>query len=353
MKQSACTASIDARFGQRIVTWQRQFGRHDLPWQRVRDPYPIWISEIMLQQTQVATVIPYFERFMTKFPNVATLARTTLDDVLRQWSGLGYYSRARNLHRAAMMIMAYHGGMFPRAADAIEALPGIGRSTANAIASAAFGARRAILDGNVKRVLCRYFGIEGDPGTSASERRLWSIAESLVPSKDSGAYNQGIMDLGATICARRTPVCARCPISARCVAFRDGRIGELPTARIRKPLPERSTTMLVLLHRGEILLEKRPPVGIWGGLWSLPELNDDEVLARYCRRRFGVTRLSSRVLPSIAHGFTHFKLDITPLRIDVLSRALNTAEPGHVWIPIEEARGAAIPVPVRRILGGV
>jgi A/G-specific adenine glycosylase len=350
VKQLTRAPATDERFGRRIVAWQRRHGRHDLPWQRHKDPYAIWVSEIMLQQTQVATVMPYFERFITSFPDVGSLARASADDVMRLWSGLGYYSRARNLHRAASMIIEQLDGKFPQDALALEALPGVGRSTAAAIASAAFGERRAILDGNVKRVLCRYFGIDGDAARSNVERRLWAIAESLVPRRDPGTYNQGVMDLGATICVRRAPVCTRCPIANDCVAYRQGRVHELPAARVRKPLPERSTTMLALLHRGEILLVKRPPVGIWGGLWSLPEVHDDEVLEPLCKRRFGVKRMSVRALPQLAHGFTHFKLLIKPMQVDVLARTVNAAEPGHVWLPVDDARGAAIPVPVRRIL---
>jgi len=337
-------------FAQRIVAWQREHGRHDLPWQRTRDRYAIWGSEVMLQQTQVVAVIPYYLRFMQRFPDIATLAAAPLDDVMQLWSGLGYYSRARNLHRAASVMAESHHAAFPRTLTDIAALPGIGRSTAAAIASLAFGDRHAILDGNVKRVLCRYYGIEGDPATSPIERRLWEIAEGLAPARDIEGYTQGVMDLGATLCTRRGPKCMQCPVAQDCVARREGRTEELPTPRVRKALPERETAMLLLLHKGEILLEKRPPAGIWGGLWSLPEAIVDADHAAASRERFGVEPRQCTPLPLLDHGFTHFRLRIHPMRIDIVRKQASAGEPGHVWLALEDARGAAVPVPVRRIL---
>jgi len=338
------------RFAQRVVAWQKHHGRHDLPWQRTRDPYAVWVSEIMLQQTQVATVIPYYERFMSRYADVAALACAPIDDVMQAWAGLGYYSRARNLHRAAKAVVQEHAGKFPSTVDALATLPGVGRSTAAAIASLAYGARCAILDGNVKRVLCRYFAIEGDPASSTVERRLWSLAESLAPEQDIATYTQGMMDIGATVCVRSSPRCADCPLQSGCAACAQGRTDELPQVRKRKPVPERSVAMLVLRHGAQVLLEKRPPTGIWGGLWSLPEADVGADFATLCSQRFGVGHAEITELPELLHGFTHFRLRIRPWCIAVRSLRANAAEPGCVWLALDEARTAALPVPVRKIL---
>jgi A/G-specific adenine glycosylase len=280
------------------------------------------------------------------------LACAPIDDVMQAWAGLGYYSRARNMHRAANAVMQEHGGRFPATANALAALPGIGRSTAAAIASLAYGTRCAILDGNVKRVLCRYFAIEGDPAASAVERKLWSLAEALAPEDDCAAYTQGMMDVGATVCVRSRPRCTACPLQDGCAAFAQGRADELPQARKRKPVPERSVAMLVLRHGAQVLLEKRPHSGIWGGLWSLPEADVGADLAALCAQRFGASELEMSALPELMHGFTHFRLRIQPWCIDVRRLGTNAAEPGCVWLPLAEARGAALPVPVRKILEG-
>jgi A/G-specific adenine glycosylase len=337
-------------FAKRLTAWQRRHGRHDLPWQGTRDPYPIWVSEIMLQQTQVATVIPYFRRFLARFPDLASLARAPEDEVLALWSGLGYYSRARHLHRAARLVMERHGGAFPREAQAIAALPGIGRSTAAAIAAFAWGRRAAILDGNVKRVLARCFGVEGFPGERRVEQRLWALAESLLPARGVAGYTQALMDLGATLCTRAGPRCGDCPVGALCVARRDGRVARLPSPRPRRTLPRRETAMLLLLRQGEILLEKRPPAGIWGGLWCLPEADPGQDAAELCRRRFGAVLSEIRPLPVLEHGFTHFRLRIHPRLARVASVPDAAREPGLMWINLEDARGAALPAPVRRLL---
>lgn len=334
----------------KIIAWQKKHGRHDLPWQGTRDAYAIWVAEVMLQQTQVATVIPYYGRFLTRFPDVAALAAAPLDEVLRLWSGLGYYSRARNLHRAAQRVMNERGGRFPRRFDEVAALPGVGRSTAAAICVFAYGARQAILDGNVKRVLARCFGITGYPGEKRVADRLWQCAERLLPRLRVESYTQGLMDLGATVCMRAKPRCAACPLRAGCVALRRGWIAKLPAARPRKPLPHKRTVMLALTHAGEVLLEKRPPAGIWGGMWCLPEVGRSADLEAHCLRRFGAVIAGADRLPAIAHGFTHFKLDIRPLHVRVSAPAPHAAEPGVVWLPLEEARTAAVPAPVRRIL---
>lgn len=339
-------------FCKRLVDWQRRHGRHDLPWQRANgpdpDPYPIWLSEIMLQQTQVETVIPYFRRFLERFPDIESLALAGEDDVLAQWSGLGYYSRARNLHATARRIQSDYGGVFPQDPVQIQALPGVGRSTAAAIAAFAFGQRHAILDGNVKRVLARVFGVEGWPGERAVENQLWSLAESLLPAQDIRAYTQGLMDLGATVCTRARPSCDACPFTNDCVAHRLGRQRELPGPRPKKTMPAKETAMLVLIHAGEVLLEKRPASGIWGGLWSLPECPVAEE-ARLAAFRLGYLAQASHALPALVHAFTHFRLTIRPWRLDV-PRPAKVDAPGYLWLPLTELEGAALPTPVRRIL---
>ncbi|HEY7743360.1 MAG TPA: A/G-specific adenine glycosylase [Burkholderiales bacterium] len=337
-------------FAAGIVAWQKRQGRHDLPWQGTRDPYAIWVAEIMLQQTQVGTVIPYYLRFLARFPDAAALAAAPLDEVLRLWSGLGYYSRARNLHRAAQEIAGAHGGRFPRRFEAVAALPGVGRSTAAAICVFAFGQRQAILDGNVKRVLARYRGIKGHGGDKKVADALWREAQRRLPRRHLEAYTQGLMDLGAAVCTRSRPQCGVCPVHRGCIAYRRGWTGSVPAPRPRKRLPRKSTLMLALVRGGEVLLEKRPPTGIWGGMWCLPEAVRKTDVEAYCLKRFGVHVIEVDELPRIAHGFTHFKLDIRPLRLRVSALVPEAAEPGVIWLPLEEARNAAIPAPVKRIL---
>jgi A/G-specific adenine glycosylase len=366
-------------FAERIVRWQRQLGRHDLPWQNTHDPYRIWLSEIMLQQTQVGTVIPYYERFLARFPDIASLAAAPLDAVMQLWAGLGYYSRARNLHRAAEMMVAQHGARMPRSRAAIEQLPGIGRSTAAAIATFAFGAREAILDGNVKRVLARHRAIEGPPASSAVLAQLWAVAEAALPAPPPiddpliddpliddpliddplidppgasalRAYCQGLMDLGATVCTRSQPNCERCPVHADCLARLNDRVHELPTPRARRVQPVRTATLLVLLREDEVLLEQRPARGIWGGLWSLPELDPGADPSLVALHRYGFEALEIHPLPGLRHGFTHFTLDIAPLCVRCRGSVPGASEPGVQWIPIAAAGSAAVPVPVRRIL---
>jgi A/G-specific adenine glycosylase len=335
-------------FASRIVRWQQRHGRHALPWQGTRDPYRIWLSEIMLQQTQVATVIPYFERFVARFPDLASLAAAHEDEVLALWSGLGYYSRARNLHAAARAILARHGGDFPAGADAIAQLPGIGRSTAAAIAALAFGQRAAILDGNVKRVLARHGGIAGWPGDKKVETALWQLAESYLARTAIEAYTQGMMDLGALVCTRSQPACSACPVSTDCMASTQHRTAELPTPRPRKALPERQVQMLLLLDRGELMLEKRPARGVWGGMWSLPELAPEADPAGHCRDRFGYVALAQQVLPQLTHSFTHFKLHIRPVQLQLAPR--RDTPPGQIWLPLADALDAALPAPIRTLV---
>ncbi len=337
-------------FSTRLITWQKQYGRHDLPWQNTTDPYAIWVSEIMLQQTQVSAVIGYYSKFMQRFPTIAALADATQDEVLQHWSGLGYYSRARNLHNAAQTIVDKHGGVFPQDFEAIQALSGIGRSTAAAIASFAFNQVQTILDGNVKRVLARHFAVEGWPGTPRIEKELWSLAESLLPKTDMVAYTQGLMDLGATLCSRSKPQCLQCPLLSSCQAYQQQRVSQLPTPKPRKTIPEKHTTMLILRQGDQVLLEKRPPNGIWGGLWSFPEQEDNDDYSTVVQQKFGVTAQPEKVLPQLSHTFTHFKLHIKPQPLTVIKQHSKVCEAGHIWLSIEDAIGAAIPTPVRKIL---
>ncbi|MDX3905920.1 MAG: A/G-specific adenine glycosylase [Pigmentiphaga sp.] len=344
-------------FSERVVAWQRTHGRHTLPWQNTHDPYRIWLSEIMLQQTQVATVIPYYERFLAKFPTVADLAAADEEDVMALWAGLGYYTRARNLHACAKRIVSDWGGRFPPTAADIETLPGIGRSTAAAIAAFAYGERSPILDGNVKRVFARHFGIEGVPTKRVVEQRMWAIAQAEVPAEGPDAaeemrrYTQGLMDLGATLCTRGDPDCGRCPVRDTCTALREARQHELPTPRERKAVPERHTGMLVIEKGGEILVQRRPSPGIWGGLWSLPEFADgDPGLA--CRH-LGVAPAQTIRLPRFSHTFTHFRLHVDPWHVHAGSLALRDAGQPQIWLPTSELAEAALPAPVKKLLQGL
>ena len=343
-------AALAASLAERLLHWHRAHGRHDLPWQQAISPYRVWVSEIMLQQTQVATVIPYFERFMQRFPNIQSLASAPEDDVLHHWAGLGYYARARNLQRAAQTVCERHGGELPDDPAALESLPGIGRSTAGAILAIAHGRHATILDGNVKRVLSRLFAIDGDPAQAATQQRLWSIADRLTPARDTGTYTQAIMDLGATLCTRGRPDCAHCPWQTDCAAYAQGEAGEFPRPRRRKPLPVRSCQMLVITNgAGELLLERRPPQGIWGGLWSFPELATGMDPVEGCRRIIATDALEHSPGTPFRHTFSHFHLDAIPVfcRIGSDDRVL---EDGRLtWYkPGERALGLA--APVRRLI---
>jgi len=307
-------------FARKLISWQRRHGRNDLPWQGTRDPYRIWLSEVMLQQTQVAAVIPYYRRFLERFPTVEALAAASEDEVLRLWSGLGYYARGRNLQAAARKVAQL--GRFPGTAEEIEALPGIGRSTAAAIAAFAYGERAAILDGNVKRVLARCF-------LHAEKDALWKQADSLLPKKEIERYTQALMDLGATVCMRK-PKCDACPVRAMCVARKSKRIARFPAPKAKRLIPQRTATWLVLRHQGQVLLEKRPANGIWGGLWCFPEATSD---------------VKGKKLAPIEHGFTHFKLRIHPVLREVRAKTGS-----GLWMDIADAQGAAVPAPVRLLL---
>lgn len=333
-----------------VIAWQLQHGRHDLPWQNTTNPYHIWVSEIMLQQTQVSTVFDYYTRFIARFPDVASLANATQEEVLQQWSGLGYYSRARNLHHAAHTIVNDFSGVFPSKFDDIQSLSGIGRSTAAAIVAFAFNQPQPIMDGNVKRVFTRYFLLEGYPGLSSIQKKLWQLAESNMPIKNVATYTQGLMDLGATLCTRSKPNCDYCPLNSNCEALKQNRINELPTPKPRKISPAKKITMLIFLYGNEVMLEKRPPDGIWGGLWSFPEIDIHQIATGFAIQRFGLEVEVLEPLANINHVFTHFKLQITPQPLQVIRKNKQANQAGCIWLSVDDAIGAAIPTPVRKIL---
>jgi len=356
-----------ALLGPQLVAWQRRSGRQDLPWQRDRSAYRVWVSEIMLQQTQVATVIGYFERFMARFPSVSALAAAPIDEVLHLWTGLGYYARARNLHRAAQHIAQHFGGEFPRRFDDVAALPGIGRSTAGAILALAFDERQPILDGNVKRVLGRVFAIEGNASQRAVEQQLWALADACTPAQDVATYTQAIMDLGATVCSRRNPACVLCPLTAQCLARAAGRQHDIPAPKpraTRKARPSRVCWWLLPIDaEGRVLLERRPERGIWGGLWCPMQFDTPTAAASYARQRFAVEPAALETLGTIDHAFTHFDLAITPLLLRVAASAgardvARDAAPdvlmepsGVLWYnPREGAVRVGLPAPAKQLL---
>ena len=333
-----------------LITWHERCGRHDLPWQRDRSPYRVWVSEIMLQQTQVNTVVPYYERFMQRFPDIQTLADAPLDDVLHLWSGLGYYARARNMHRAAQQVRDEHGARLPVSFEAIAALPGVGRSTAGAILALSRGERYPILDGNVRRVLARYFAVDGDPSAPATLARLWALSEACTPGRRTETYTQAVMDLGATVCTRRNPACERCPLARGCLARNTGRQHELPAPKRRPARPVRCSVMLALQRRdGAVLLERRPERGIWGGLWCLPQFDDAAAAEDWLTERLpGVPALQP--LASIEHAFTHFDLVITPL-LAHCSGYDGAPDPAqHAWYHVSAPGALGLPAPILRFL---
>ncbi|MBD3669646.1 MAG: A/G-specific adenine glycosylase [Gammaproteobacteria bacterium] len=335
-------------FSERLLHWYARHGRSELPWKLDPTPYRVWVSEIMLQQTQVATVIPYFETFMHRFPSLDSLAAADLDEVLHLWTGLGYYARARNLHKAARAIMEDHNGRFPTDFESVLALPGIGRSTAGAILAQSLDQRHAILDGNVKRVLVRLHGIEGWPGERQVESQLWDLTEAYTPTQEVADYTQAIMDLGATLCRRGRPDCDRCPFETDCTARQLGLEAELPHSRPKKEKPIKATCMLILLNEsGEVLLQQRPPSGIWGGLWSLPECELDTTVTDWVSERLDLKVLKQTPLPSLRHSFSHYHLDIRPIIAHTrpLGRRLMEDE-ASVWYNTRQPdrRGLAAPV---------
>ncbi len=332
-----------------LLPWFERHGRHDLPWQGKPTPYRVWVSEVMLQQTQVETVKPYFERFVARFPDVATLAAAPQDEVMRLWSGLGYYARARNLHRAAIEIAARHGGRLPESLAELMELPGIGRSTAGAILALARGQRQPILDGNVKRVLARVFLVEEAADSSAGLKKLWTLAEAATPASRVAAYTQAIMDLGATVCTRANPACSRCPLAQGCRAFAAGRAGSLPAPRRRAPRRLTRTHMIFALTEGCVLLERRPPRGIWGGLWAPPEFGQAADAEAALAMRFGIAGPTRRLAP-VLHAFTHFDLEIEPWVVDLGDRGGPVAEGESRWLPLASIENVGLPAPVARLL---
>ena len=342
-----------AELSQQLLDWFARHGRHDLPWQQDRSLYRVWVSEIMLQQTQVSTVIPYFERFMQRFRDVTSLAEAPEDEVLHLWTGLGYYARARNLHRAAEQVRDQHAGLMPEDFDALLALPGIGRSTAGAILAQSRGLRFPILDGNVKRVLSRVYAVKGWPGEKAVENQLWQLAEQHTPHTQLVDYTQAIMDLGATVC-RRSPDCSQCPLMPLCDAHQAGNPRDYPTAKPRKALPVKATRMLIIENdQGEILLVKRPASGIWGGLWSLPECANKDSLTD-CGTPLGIELTNPRELASFRHTFSHYHLDITPLHIQLKDHSDCVMEPVEsVWYNTRLPKNLGLPTPVVNILASL
>lgn len=347
MKRAPQAVDIAAR----LLPWFERNGRRHLPWQADPTPYRVWISEVMLQQTQVETVIPYFARFIARFPDAGALAAAPLDEVLHLWSGLGYYARARNLHRAAQLIVREHGGRFPQSLDEVMQLPGVGRSTAGAILALATGQRHPILDGNVKRVLARSFGIAGSPGDTAVEKRLWSLAEACTPGARVAAYTQGVMDLGATICTRARPACLLCPVAADCVARSRGTQAELPSPRPRAHRPRREAWVVVAMRGGHrILLERRPPAGIWGGLWGLPEFPTRAHAEQWCRER-----ISGASVPAygetVRHAFSHFDFEMRPLVVRCMGKAEGLRDDDRYrWYDVRDPLKIGLPKPVATLI---
>ncbi|HEX6706234.1 MAG TPA: A/G-specific adenine glycosylase [Albitalea sp.] len=340
-------------FSARVIEWQRGHGRHALPWQNTRDPYRVWLSEIMLQQTQVATVLGYYERFLGRFPDVQALAAASIDDVFALWSGLGYYSRARNLHRCAQAVVAEHAGAFPRSSAALAELPGIGRSTAAAIAAFCFGERVAILDGNVKRVLTRVLAFDDDLAAQASERRLWEEATRLLPASGIEAYTQGLMDLGATVCLARSPHCLLCPVRVDCVAARDSTQERYPVKTRKLKRGRREHVWLWLQWRDELWLAQRPDSGVWAGLWSLPEFESDAAFEAASREWPG----EGEALASFTHVLTHLDWTLHPLRWRLPDRtsaariqAITDGLATGGWFGLDEALAMGLPAPLRKLL---
>ena len=342
-------------FASRLLAWFDEHGRKELPWQRHPTPYRVWVSEVMLQQTQVQTVIPYYERFMARFPTVASLAAAHLDEVLHLWTGLGYYARGRNLHRAAVQIQQ-NGGVFPSTRRGLEALPGIGRSTAGAVLALAFGERTAILDGNVKRVLCRFHAVAGDPSRSSTLRELWALADAHAPQHRIGAYTQAIMDLGAAVCVRRAPRCGTCPVADRCSAFVAGRVEEFPVRARNRAKPVRRARMYIIATpAGDCLLERRAS-GVWEGLWTPPQRGTDCTPEAICRE-FGIDRNSVTAIRAGAafrHTFSHFHLDIEPHFLTLDGRPALLADDDRMqWYLPDQRRAVGLPAPAVKLLSGV
>jgi len=343
------------QFSTRLLAWFEQHGRKDLPWQQDPTAYRVWVSEIMLQQTQVATVIPYFERFMKSFPDVQALAAATQDEVLHHWAGLGYYARGRNLHKAAQMICEQHDGRFPEAIDEVIALPGIGRSTAGAVLSLALKQYHPILDGNVKRVLARHCAVDGWPGAPAVQKMMWLLAEERTPKKNTDFYTQAIMDLGATVCRRSKPLCGECPVAQDCMALAGALVDQLPTSKPRKKLPLRKGVLLVLENEaGEWLLQRRPPAGIWGGLWCFPEgpsEADEATMNEWCRTELGCNLSEIESGDLQRHTFSHYHYEVTPLHAHAKAvESVVMDDDTRLWYNPASIKALGLAAPVRRVI---
>lgn len=341
-----------SQLARRLLPWFESRGRRNLPWQQDPTPYRVWISEVMLQQTRVETVIPYFARFITRFPDVATLATARQDEVLALWSGLGYYARGRNLQRAAQEVVSRHGGRLPETLDEMMALPGIGRSTAGAILALARGQRHAILDGNVKRVLARVFLVREPPTAAAASAQLWRLAERCTPAARVAEYTQAIMDLGATVCTRARPACTRCPLQRGCGALAQGLVDELPARRMRAPRRRERMHMVFVVRGDRVLLQRRPSRGIWGGLWSPPEFPDADAARAWCRSMIGARRPGPRRLGIVQHSFTHFDLDIEPWVLELRGPAPRMGGLSLKWQALRSPRSIGLPAPVARLMAG-
>lgn len=341
---------ITEKFSNKILCWFDQHGRKDLPWQQSISPYRVWISEIMLQQTQVKTVIPYFEAFMARFPDVFSLAVGSIDEVLGLWSGLGYYARARNLHLTAKKIVAEWNGVFPDCLEVLSGLPGIGRSTAGAILAISHGKRAAILDGNVRRVLCRFHAVEGFPGETKVQRQLWNLAETHTPETRVGEYTQAMMDLGAMLCKRSSPDCTKCPLREECLAYQQGNIQGYPYPKPKKLKPIKSSFMLLLICKEEIFLYKRPQIGVWGGLWSLPEFPDGKAVQEFCALQ-GLSCHDKSYGEVYRHTFTHFHLDVVPVCVQVSQKSFGVMEDHQqAWYGFNDLNQLGLPALVKKLL---
>jgi A/G-specific adenine glycosylase len=345
--------SLDSEpFAQLVLDWYQHHGRHQLPWQLDKTAYRVWLSEIMLQQTQVATVLSYFQRFLGRFPNIQSLADASIDDVLQYWQGLGYYARARNLYRAAQIMRDEHQSEFPQTLEAVMALPGIGRSTAGAILTFAFGQSWPILDGNVKRVLIRSFQVSGWDGQAKTRNRLWQIAEQLTPSYQTDQYNQAMMDLGAMVCLKSRPKCGTCPLTTYCESYWHGNQARYPEKKLTKPRPQKQTLMLLHRYRQQVLLYRRPPSGIWGGLWSLPEVTGREDIGDWQSTHLACAKAPDEIkINVLKHQFTHFSLDISVAMIDLDRLPARVADEDNIaFVAGSELAGYGLPTPVRKLL---
>ncbi len=358
MKKAAAVSALPGEpspVAEALVEWHARHGRHDLPWQHDRTPYRVWVSEIMLQQTQVSTVLPYYRRFMERFPDARALADAPIDDVLHLWTGLGYYARARNLHRAAVRIRDEFGGEFPRMFDDVASLPGIGRSTAGAILALSHGERYPILDGNVRRVLSRFFGVQGDLAERAAVEKLWQLADACTPRQNVEVYTQAIMDIGATVCTRRKPLCTYCPLRESCFARATGRQHEIPAPRRSQARRTRHVFMLVAMRHADsgVLLERRPESGVWGGLWCLPEFDTESAARLFVAQRLRAPQTEPQHLDLIEHAFTHFDLVVRPLltRCDGPSGVVDA--PRTLWYNPRDPARIGLPAPIKALLEGL